>query len=35
MEVDNSSLERVVEFKYLGTTANNQNYVREGKVRAD
>ena len=30
MKVDNSSIERVEEFKYLGTTLTNQNYIQEG-----
>jgi hypothetical protein len=29
MEVDNSSIERVEEFKYLGTTLTDQNSIRE------
>ena len=29
MKVDNSSIERVEEFKYLGTTLTNQNSVQE------
>ena len=29
MKVDNSSIERVEEFKYLGRTLTNQNYIRE------
>ena len=29
MEVDNSSIERVDEFKYLGTTLTNQNSIQE------
>ena len=29
MKVDNSSIERVEEFKYLGTTLTNQNYIQE------
>ena len=29
MKVDNSSIERVEEFKYLGTTLTNQNYIHE------
>ena len=29
MKVDNSSIERVVEFKYLGTTLTNQNSIQE------
>ena len=29
MKVDNSSIERVEEFKYLGTTFTNQNSIQE------
>ena len=29
MNVDNSSIERVEEFKYLGTTLTNQNSIQE------
>jgi hypothetical protein len=29
MKIDNSSIERVVEFKYLGTTLTNQNSIQE------
>jgi len=29
MKIDNSSIERVEEFKYLGTTLTNQNSIRE------
>ena len=29
MKVDNSSIERVEEFKYLGTTLANQNSIRK------
>ena len=29
MKVDNSSIERVEEFRYLGTTLTNQNSVQE------
>ena len=29
MKVDNSSIERVEEFKYLGTTLTNQNCIQE------
>jgi hypothetical protein len=28
-EIDNSSFPRVEEFKYLGTTLTNPNYVKE------
>jgi len=34
MKIDNSSFERVDEFKYLGTTLTNQNSIQE-KLRAD
>ena len=34
MKVDNSSVERVEEFKYLGTTLTNQILFRK-KLRAD
>ena len=34
MKVDNSSIERVEEFKYLGTTLTNQILFRK-KLRAD
>jgi hypothetical protein len=33
MRVDNSSIERVEEFKYFGTTATNQNSVQEETKR--
>jgi hypothetical protein len=33
MKVDNSSFERVEEFKYLGTTLTNQNFIQE-EIRA-
>jgi hypothetical protein len=29
IRIDNSSFERVEEFKYLGTTSTNQNYIQE------
>ena len=29
MKVDNSSIERVEEFKYLGKTLTNQNIIQE------
>ena len=29
INVDNSSIERVEEFKYLGTTLTNKNYIHE------
>jgi hypothetical protein len=29
MKTDNSSIERVKEFKYLGTTLTNKNYIQE------
>ena len=29
MKVDNSSIERVEEFKYLGTTSTNQNSIQD------
>ena len=33
MKIDNSSFERVEEFKYLGTTLTNQNSIQE-EIRA-
>ena len=29
VKIDNSSFERVEEYKYLGTTLTNQNYIQE------
>jgi hypothetical protein len=29
MKIENSSIERVEEFKYLGTTLTNKNYIQE------
>ena len=29
MKIDNNSIERVEEFKYLGTTLTNKNYIHE------
>ena len=29
MKIDNSSFERVEEFKHLGTTITNQNFIQE------
>ena len=29
MKIDNNSIERVEEFKYLGTTLTNKNYIQE------
>jgi hypothetical protein len=29
INIDNSSLERVKELKYLGTTLTNQNHIKE------
>jgi hypothetical protein len=29
MKTDNSSIERLEEFRYLGTTLSNQNYIQE------
>ena len=34
VKTDNSSIERVEEFKYLGTTLTEQNSIRK-KLRAD
>jgi hypothetical protein len=34
LKIDNSSIERVEEFKYLGTTLTNKNFFRK-KLRAD
>jgi hypothetical protein len=34
MKIDNSSIERVEEFKYLGTMLTNQNSIQQ-KLRAD
>ena len=34
MKIDNSSFDRVEEFKYLGTTLTNQNSIQE-EMRAD
>ena len=34
VRIDNSTFERVEEFKYLGTTLTNQNYIQE-ILRAD
>jgi hypothetical protein len=34
VKIDNSSFERVEEFKYLGTTSTNQNFFNK-KLRAD
>jgi hypothetical protein len=34
MRIDSSSIERVEEFKYLGTTLTNKNSIQE-KLRAD
>jgi len=34
VRIDNSTFERVEEFKYLGTTLTNQNCVEE-EIRAD
>ena len=31
VKIDNNSFERVEEFKYLGTTLTNQNYVYSGR----
>jgi len=30
IQTDNSSFERVEEFKYFGTTLTNQNFIHEG-----
>ena len=29
VKIDNSSIERAEEFKYLGTTITNQNFIQE------
>jgi hypothetical protein len=34
MKTDNSSFERVEEFRYLGTTLTNQNSIQE-EIRAE
>ena len=34
MKIDNSSIERVEEFKYLGTTTTNKNSIQE-EINAD
>jgi len=34
MKTDNSSFERVEEFRYLVTISTNQNYIQE-EIRAD
>jgi len=34
MKIDNNSIERVEEFKYLGTTLTNKNSIQK-KLRAD
>jgi len=34
VRIDNSTIERVEEFKYLGTTLTNQNSIVE-EIRAD
>jgi hypothetical protein len=35
MEVDNSSIDRVEEFKYLGTTITKKKILFRKKLRAD
>jgi len=33
MKIDNSSIERVEEFKYLGTTLTNKNFI-QGEIKS-